>query len=492
VTEFDRFDGTYNQKLDPLLSPIGASSEEFGRAKAAWFTSFAERNCGPLARLSILEVGCGNGNLTVHLQETFAQLDGCDISDVLIQEAKQRVPAANFSLNTPGQPLPYADQSYHLVAIACVLHHMKDQDFPLLFAEVRRVLKPGGWLVIFEHNPINPVTRYIVANCDLDRDVERLIRPKLLVSQSKQAGLDRTKTDYISFFPGKLQKLSRLESWMNWLPLGGQYVFTAQRPLEATPSSVDFSLVVPLYNEGENVIPVASGLAKALGEVCPSFELVLVDNGSKDETQQHILQLAKEFPEIKLAVVPKNLGYGWGVITGLWSSSGRAVGFMGGDGQISPQDVARTYQRFSQGDVDLAKVKRVTRGDGWNRLIISLICNGLFRLGFGVTTADINGTPKIFLRSLLPSLAPSSKDWFLDAEVYLKIASCGRVGEVPVDFLPRNAGSSNVRWRTLWEFVLNMARCAVASWGRRLSGQSPYGLDSKQIQESRLNASLCQ
>ena len=68
---------------------------------------------------------------------------------------------------------------------------------------------------------------------------------------------------------------------MNWLPLGGQYVFTAQRPLEATPSSVDFSLVVPLYNEGENVIPVASGLAKALGEVCPSFELVLVDNSGE-------------------------------------------------------------------------------------------------------------------------------------------------------------------------------------------------------------------
>jgi ubiquinone/menaquinone biosynthesis C-methylase UbiE len=487
VTEFDRFDGTYNQKLDPLLNPIGASSEEFGQAKAIWLNSFSERYCGPRRQLSVLEVGCGNGNLTVHLQDQFAQLDGCDISDVLINEAKERVPAANFKLSQANEPLPYPDQSYHIVAIACVLHHMKDAEFPLLFSEVRRVLKPGGWLLIFEHNPLNPVTRYIVANCDLDRDVERLITPNALRAASVQAGFGQHRTNYISFFPGKLQRFSPLEAWLNWLPLGGQYVFTAQRPPEPLEATADFSLVVPLYNEGENVIPVASALVTSLREVCSSFELVLVDNGSRDETQRHILELSQSYPEVKLAVVPKNLGYGWGVITGLWSSSGRAVGFMGGDGQISAQDVARTYQRFSQGDVDLAKVKRVTRGDGWNRLLISLICNGMFRLFFGVKTGDINGTPKIFRRSLLSSLAPSYKDWFLDAEVYLKIASCGEVGEVAVDFLPRNAGSSNVRWKTLWEFVKNMIGTGLASWGRRLSRQSPYGLDRQQIERARQN-----
>lgn len=250
-------------------------------------------------------------------------------------------------------------------------------------------------------------------------------------------------------------------------------------------SDIDFSLVLPMYNEEESVTEVAEALLNELRKSGVKFELVLVDNGSSDGTQERIRTLSVQAPEISLAVVPKNLGYGWGIITGLSQAQGRHLGFMAGDGQIAPQDVVRTYEAFLGGQYDLCKVNRVRRADGWNRVVISVICNSMFRIIFGATTADINGTPKIFRRSLLPYLNPQSKDWFLDAEIFLKIASVGNVYEVPVDFLPRQGGSSNVRWKTLWEFVVNMSKLAARSIFRRLTFRSSYTLTHQQVLESR-------
>lgn len=109
------------------------------------------------------------------------------------------------------------------------------------------------------------------------------------------------------------------------------------------------SLVIPLYNEAANAQKVAKELIEELSKEYISYELVLVNNGSKDNTGHILSKLAKSNPEIKIVTVPVNQGYGWGVINGLRWASGDYLGFMGGDGQIEPGDVSKVFKGMVEG-----------------------------------------------------------------------------------------------------------------------------------------------
>lgn len=222
------------------------------------------------------------------------------------------------------------------------------------------------------------------------------------------------------------------------------------------------SLAIPLYNEESNVVPVATNLVEALRGADIPFELILVDNGSKDGTAQAIDGLQAAIPEIRKATVALNQGFGWGVLSGLSAARGEILGYMGGDGQNDPNDVVRVYRRMVDDDLPLAKVRRIDRRDGPMRVFITRAANLLFRVLFGLRTRDVNGTPKLLRRKLYESLDLRSKDWFIDAEVMIK---CARrripFAEVEVTFHRRERGSSNVRLATLVEFLVNILRTLV-------------------------------
>jgi glycosyltransferase involved in cell wall biosynthesis len=222
--------------------------------------------------------------------------------------------------------------------------------------------------------------------------------------------------------------------------------------------NLNISVVIPFYNEEENVKRVVTGLVNSLERASIDYELVLVNNGSIDNSPQILEDLAKEKPDrMKVVHVSVNQGYGWGIINGLKIASGEYVGYMGGDGQIKPEDVIRVYYAISQGNCDLAKVKRISRKDGLLRKMVSLVYNRLFRLLFRVTSLDINGTPKIFRKDWLERFQLTAKDWFIDSEVMIKANYLNlKVSEVLVEFLRREKGRSHVEFTTILEFAKNM------------------------------------
>lgn len=466
--DFNLFAGRYSEDLDRRLSLMGANAAEFARQKASWLRRLSERHLGPTQHLKILDLGCGPGNVSLFLKSSFGEVVGADVSLQLIEDARNSVVGVSFLHIEPG-PLPFADAEFDVAFCAGVFHHLKDSELPGVCAEMARVVKPGGLVVIFEHNPINPLTRKLVQDCDLDWDVDRLLPQRQTIALLRGAGLDTVATDYISFFAGFLKKLRPLERWWGWCPLGAQYLVAAQKARNAPRFSEqpEFSLVLPMYNESENIFPVSKALLDEFVGAGVDFELILVDNGSRDDTGDQIRALQAQRKEVQLVSVDKNQGYGWGVISGLWSARGKVIGYTSGDGQVSAEDVLRTYKRYLEGDWALTKVTRVVRQDGWNRVLITTIYNSLFRVMFGLPSKDVNGSPKIFAGELLPRLNLEQKDWFLDAEVYLKLAALGKVSEVPVDFHPRQQGRSNVRVSTLVEFLLNMIRFRISSLFRR-------------------------
>jgi glycosyltransferase involved in cell wall biosynthesis len=231
------------------------------------------------------------------------------------------------------------------------------------------------------------------------------------------------------------------------------------------------SLALLFYNEEANIVPVVDALKNALAAAQMNFELVLVDNGSRDRTPVLIRELIGNDSRLKQVTVKENLGYGWGAINGLNAAEGEWVGFMAGDGQVDPADVVRLVRETDSG-YDLIKVRRSLRQDGFVRAWISNIYVMLVSLLFGLPFYDINATPRIMRRGWVDRLELSSRDWFLDAEMLIKARFLKlKVKEIPIIFRRREGGSSNVNLTTIFEFIKNIAKFRLGKelirWKRR-------------------------
>jgi SAM-dependent methyltransferase len=112
--------------------------------------------------------------------------------------------------------------------ISAVLHHVPVAQRPAVYAELGRVLKPGGRLYVFEHNPRNPLVRYVIARTPIDENAILLDHREV-----RQGLLDATRyeleTDYLMFMPPGIAFLRGVDRMLEWLPLGAQYAVSARK-----------------------------------------------------------------------------------------------------------------------------------------------------------------------------------------------------------------------------------------------------------------------
>ncbi len=219
------------------------------------------------------------------------------------------------------------------------------------------------------------------------------------------------------------------------------------------------SLVAPCYNEEKNVAALADVVTSTLRQHHIPYEFILVDNGSHDRTKEIISALARKNPSIKLVHVPKNQGYGYGIIQGLRATTGDFVGYTDGDNQVPLDPVVTAYHQLLSGRVDFVKGKRLSREERPLRALASRVYNLLFRLLFFIPYDQINSKPKIMKRSVYESLHLSSKDWFIDSEILIKLKRHGyRIAEIPYYDKQRIHGKSTVRLRVIFEFLRNVIK----------------------------------
>lgn len=224
----------------------------------------------------------------------------------------------------------------------------------------------------------------------------------------------------------------------------------------------DLSLVIPLYNEAENIPFSLEPLIAVLNSSDTDYELILVDNGSLDLTNVLVKAIAEKEKRVKVVEIKKNQGYGWGIMNGLRRAEGEFIGYMCGDGQVKREDIIEVIKEAKSKKYDLVKVLRVSRHDGIKRKIITVTCNIMMQLFFGISTWDVNGTPKIFRRELLDKFNIKSCDWFIDTEIMIKSKMLKlKVHEVPIDFFPRAKGESSVNFFAILEFLKNIYKYKV-------------------------------
>ena len=170
---------------------------------------------------SILDFGCGVGRNMEFLQKHFSNSDlfGCDISSKSILLARKEIKNATFY--ELGKDM--INQKFDLIFISNVFHHIAvDERQTILEKQIIPLLKEEGSLIIFEHNPYNPVTRYLVATCPFDEDAV-LLNKRELKTRLKSNNLNFISDAYTLFFPAILKGLRPLEKYLKNIPLGGQY-----------------------------------------------------------------------------------------------------------------------------------------------------------------------------------------------------------------------------------------------------------------------------
>lgn len=225
-----------------------------------------------------------------------------------------------------------------------------------------------------------------------------------------------------------------------------------------------FSLVVPLWNEEKNVVELVKMLERSGLPAKGMSEVVLVNNGSQDQTGPLIEKLASEFSWVKPVHLAENLNYGGGVYEGFQHCRSEVLAYIPGDLQVSGDDLAKVWGTYQRQNTKLVcKGHRTVRKDGWNTRLVSKIYTLLANVFLGLRIKDVNGLPKMFHRELLTYLPQEKmKTFVFDAQLlYTARRKKWDIREVPVTFHARRVGVSSwsrKRLSVYWTTIKQMFR----------------------------------
>jgi glycosyltransferase involved in cell wall biosynthesis len=210
------------------------------------------------------------------------------------------------------------------------------------------------------------------------------------------------------------------------------------------PARVDrLSYFFPAHNEAENLGPLVDEALEVLPTLARTFEIVIVDDGSRDDTPEMADGLAAAHPDVVRAVHhPTNLGYGAALRSGLRAARYELVCFTDGDRQFRVADLGRLLAAL-QPEIDVVAGYRIHRADPLIRTVYARLYHLANRIFFGLRVRDVDCACKLFRREALRGLRVESGGAFFSAELLIKLGESGRrIAEVGVPHHPRTAGSA--------------------------------------------------
>jgi glycosyltransferase involved in cell wall biosynthesis len=202
------------------------------------------------------------------------------------------------------------------------------------------------------------------------------------------------------------------------------------------------SYFFPAHNEAANLAGLVEEALATLPDLAETFEIIIVDDGSKDRTPALADELAAAHPAVRAVHHPVNLGYGAALRSGFAAARFDHLAFTDGDRQFKVADLGRLSERLQDGNADAVVGFRIRRADPLVRTVYARLYRLANRIFFGLTVRDVDCACKLFRRAALEGVAVESGGAFFSAEVLIKLRALGRrVDEVGVPHYPRTAGS---------------------------------------------------
>ena len=226
------------------------------------------------------------------------------------------------------------------------------------------------------------------------------------------------------------------------------------------------SLVMPAHNEAENIEPVVTEAVPALAAVSDDFEIIVVDDGSKDDTAGVTRRLTETEPHLRLVQHPVNKGFGAAVLTGFTSATKDWILYTDADRQFVLAELAR-FMPFTD-KADLIAGYRAPRRDPFLRVLYGKGWSMLCTLFFGYTVRDVDCGFKLLRRTIIDRLADKidSRGATFSIEWLVRAKRAGfRFVELPVTHRPRVAGSqSGARLKVIVRAFRELFRLRLQLW----------------------------
>jgi glycosyltransferase involved in cell wall biosynthesis len=217
---------------------------------------------------------------------------------------------------------------------------------------------------------------------------------------------------------------------------------------------MDLSIVIPVYNEEESLRPLFAEISESLAGRGLSYEVIFVDDGSRDASPGEVRELAREHKEVKGILLRRNFGQTAAMAAGIEHAQGEVVVFMDADGQNYPRDIPALLAKIGEGHDVVSGWRKGRKDSGFTRIFPSKIANWLIRLVCGVDIHDLGCSLKAYRKEVI-------KEVRLYGEMHRFIpiyasAVGARITELVVNHRPRLRGTSKYGLMRTFKVLLDL------------------------------------
>lgn len=219
------------------------------------------------------------------------------------------------------------------------------------------------------------------------------------------------------------------------------------------------SVFFPCFNDAGSIGLLVEDARRVLKKITDDFEIIVVDDGSEDESRKILRRLQKEIQELKLVFHSKNMGYGGALKSGFKTASKELVFYTDGDGQYDVSEISKLFENLTR-DADIVQGYKVKRYDPWYRLIIGRAYHYFSKILFGLSIRDVDCDFRLIRKKAINSVTLKHNSGVICVELIKKLQDKGfKFVEVGIHHYPRLYGHSqffNYRRivKTLMELVI--------------------------------------
>ena len=211
------------------------------------------------------------------------------------------------------------------------------------------------------------------------------------------------------------------------------------RPTKRAPG---LTMFFTAYNDAGTIASLVIQAQEAIRQLTPDFEIIVVNDGSRDQTGQIADELARTYPNVRVIHHVGNRGYGGALRSGFAAATRDLIAYTDGDAQYDPSEISALWARLGD-DCDMVTGYKISRSDPLHRIIIGRIYHHTVKILFGLRVRDVDCDFRLMRRSIFDKVTLEKNSGVICLEMMKKIQDAGfRIAEVPVHHYHRAYGKS--------------------------------------------------
>lgn len=219
------------------------------------------------------------------------------------------------------------------------------------------------------------------------------------------------------------------------------------------------SIFFPCYNDAGTIGSLVASADAVAQELTDDYEIIVVDDGSKDNSRELLIQLKNKYPTLKLIFHNANGGYGAALCSGFYNAAKDLVFYTDGDGQYDVYDLRKLFPIMQEG-IDVVNGYKISRNDPFHRVIIGILYFRIMRLLFNFHIRDVDCDFRLMRRNIFEHIVLYHNSGVICLELIKKLELAGyRFAEFPVHHYHRTYGKSQFfNFKRLFKTALNIFR----------------------------------